>query len=115
MPRPLGDYSQRFGILRRVTEKDPLYGQAENGWVEVGQAFGEYVETGARQDDTGSRRRSVADATVILWGRLDVSGNDRLRKVGTGEVYRLEGVRKTDTETICEGFRVTEPKSEPET
>jgi head-tail adaptor len=115
MPRNIGDYLHRFGILRRVTAKDPLYGQAQNGWAEVGQAWGAYEETGARQDDTGDRRRSVADAVITLWGRLDISGNDRLRKVGTEEIYRLEGVRKNDLETICEGVRVTEPKTEPET
>jgi head-tail adaptor len=111
----IGDYVHRWAILRRVTAKDATYGEAESGWSEVGRVWGAFVETGARQDDTGSRRRSVADAVITLRGRFDVGGNDRLRKVQTGEVYRLEGVRKTDTETICEGFRATEPKTEPET
>ena len=115
MANAIGDYKHRFGILRRGTATEPTFGQAVPGWYEVGQAFGAYEETGARQDESGNRARSVADAIITLRGRLDVSGNDRLRKVATGEVYRLEGVRKTDVETICEGFRVTEPKTEPET
>lgn len=114
MARPIGEYRERFAILRRTTDKEPTYGQAEGEWSAVGQAWGRWEETGARQDDTGRRARSVADAIITLRGRLDVSGNDRLKKVGTGEVYRVEGVRKTATETICEGFRLTDAKTEPE-
>jgi head-tail adaptor len=111
----IGDYSHRFDVLRRSTLKEPTYGEAESGWSAVGFAWGKVEETGARQDDTGNRSRSVADAIITLRGRLDVSGKDRLRKVATGEIYRIDGVRKSDVETICEGFRVTEPKTEPET
>jgi hypothetical protein len=113
--RPIGDYRTRFSILRRVTDKDESFGEAEPGWRAVGEAWGWWEETGARIDDTGQRRRSLADVVIGLRGRLDVDGTDRLRKAETGEVYRLEGVRKSDRETICEGFRATSPKTEPET
>jgi hypothetical protein len=113
--RPIGDYRELFQILRRVTDKDAAYGQAEAGWLAVGSAYGWWEETGARIDDTGARRRAVADVTIGLRGRLDIGGADRLRKVGTGEVYRLEGVRKSDRETLCDGFRLTTPTTEPET
>lgn len=113
MARPIGEYSTRFDVLRRTTDKEPNYGEAEPGWKAVGEAWGWWDETGARIDDTGQRRRSVADVTIGLRGRLDVEGADRLRKVGTGEVYRIEGVRKSDTETVCDGFRLTSPRTEP--
>ena len=115
MARPIGDYRHVFAVLRRAVTKDSVYGQNEPAWTESFRARGSCEELGAHRDDQGNRKRTVADAVITLRGRLAVYGVDRLQKVGTSEIYRIEGVHKTDTETVCTCFRVTEANGETET
>jgi len=102
------DYPHRLTILVRTTRKDNTFGEAVPKWSGAGSVYGRVEELSANQDRSDQQIESRAEVRIVLRGRVTISANDRLYWKGLDATYRLDGVHKSEVETICGGYRVTE-------
>lgn len=104
MPRA-GDYRNRFEVLVHSETKGAT-GGVDESWEYAGLTC-----WGALEELSGTARliaRVTTDevgCTIRLRGFPTVRRVDRLRDKLTGDLYRIDGLRLGDNETLCDATR----------
>ena len=99
-------YPERFELLEHTETKGATGGVNET-WPESGNRF-----WGALEELSGTARliaRVQTDevvCTIRLQGYPAVRRVDRLLDASTGELYRIDGVKRGDNETLIDAVRV---------
>ena len=101
-----GRYNTRMRLHTRSLTKDANTGEE----VESFTASATYLwcnvdETNGRREVSYKVRLTGADATISVRQYPDLSALDRLEDVGTGQVWRLDWVRRGTNELVCDAFR----------
>ena len=91
-------YNQRLRWLKRSSTLDPIYGEHQESFTDIGSLWGRVVFTGGgnESDDYGVRKELV-NATIYINQWPHITNLDRLVDVRFGDTWYIDAVTRNFT------------------
>jgi hypothetical protein len=100
--KPASNYPYRLRWLVPDKTKNSTTGQMGITHIPNGYLWCNILETNGRVTEEGGAVQKGADCEITIRGYPTVTGEDLLKDVGTGVVYRIDSVRVGSWEMIAD-------------